>query len=475
MQRARILKTLGGSFGAEVVNKLLPLMILHVVIQRIGPDNYGYAQFGWNLVDSGVPLVVAGYAYLATVELGQCRGDQQRTREILSEVTVLKMAHAAFALVGLMLTLVLTTSYHHYIPVTVPLSLVLLTSALDMSYVHVGTGKVLALSVIIIAVKLLGLALIPMLVHGPADRTLFALLYFGSNGVIGIANFVYNVRRFPLLMPARAALKRRFLAALPFAVTVALTMGLDRYDGFVIEHLFGEEGVGLYGGTVRIVQAIGSVVTAIGMVFFAEVVTTKDAESLTRHVNLGLWAILALILPMAVGSWFVGGPLLAAVLRPEYATQQSVFALLVCGLLFQGLVANYGMQVLMMHKRAITINALLTASLAGGLVAASYLGQRFGLIGVAMATVGARAFAGLGMGLSARRHLLRLPWRELMMTGGPALGMGLVLALVGPTSLPVGIAVGVVVYMPLLVVVNRGKVMTAWAEVRNRAVGRQSA
>jgi O-antigen/teichoic acid export membrane protein len=168
-----------------------------------------------------------------------------------------------------------------------------------MSYLHIGTRRMLSLSIITILVKLASLAAVLAFVHGPDDALRFALLNFGANGLIALANFGLNVKKLPLALPTRTALAARFRRSLPFATTVFLALALERFDVFLVEDLLGARGAGLYGCPVRIAQAMVHVVAAVGAVFFAEVVATKTREELSRDAHLGLWVMLAIALPLA--------------------------------------------------------------------------------------------------------------------------------------------------------------------------------
>ncbi len=470
MHFSRIVLSLTGGFFAEIVNKLVPLLILRFVVQRLGVDGYGQAQFSYWMIDMAVAFVVAGYATVAAVEIGQNRDDPLRMARVISEVLSLKLVHAVLAFLALMLTFAVLPSYARYQPVVLALSFILATSAIDMSFVHVGTSRMFSLSVLTISVKLVSLGSILLCVHTPDDLILFALLYFGANGAIGLGNFLLNARRFPLMRPTLTALKTRFTLSLPFAVTAFLSLSLERYDVFVIEHLLGPTGAGLYSGPVRIAQAMVNVVSVIGMVFFAEVVGTKDKEALTRHVNLACWAMLALLLPLALGSYFLGGEVLNLLLGPTFKDLGLVLTVLLTALIASSWINVFGLQVLMFHRRAYIINGVLALATVFGIGLSLILKDHLGMIGIAVATLSSRTLAAVLFLFFARRYLLRLPFREFVRTALPTLGMGLVLAFLPAGGLALSLGIGAAVYGALLVGLNRGKIQTLVATVKRRAV-----
>ena len=423
----RLFITLIAALGAEAVNKVIPLLILRFVVARIGVEGFGFTQFSYWLIDMTIPLVVAGYAYGATVELGRLGDDQPAAiGRILSEVTTLKLIHAVVAWIGLLLIVTQVTAYAKYAPVALPLSFIILTTALDMSFVHVGTQRMMSLSLLTVGVKILSLGAIFLAVRGPDDQLAFALLYFGANGIIGLGNFLLNIRRFPLTWPDRASLLRRFWGAAPYAALVLGVMAFERFDVLAVERLLGTTGAGLYGGPIRVVQSLANLVTAIGLVFFAEIVGASDSKRLTERAHLGLWAMLALVLPTAVGAWFIGGDVLTLILGEPFRGQERVFALLLMGLAAHCLVTVFGLQVLLRHQKPLPIAAVLLIAAAFGLGVCRIVPESLGTYGIALANVCTRLLAAIILTTMARPELTASPKQVLLQTAGPALGMGVI-------------------------------------------------
>jgi O-antigen/teichoic acid export membrane protein len=468
MQLSRIVRGLAGGFFAEIVNKLVPLLILRFVVQKIGVDGYGVAQFSYWLIDVAVAFVVFGYTNIASVEIGQARDEPARVGRIISEVMALKVVHALIALAALLGLTWSLPSYAEYRTVVTALSFVLLTSAIDLSFVHIGTSRMLSLSVLTISVKILSLVAILLCVRGPEDLMTFALLYFGANGLTALANFLFNVRRYPLAWPDREALTQRFKASLPFAATAFLMLALDRYDIFVVEAFRGTTGSGLYGGPLRIVQALGNVLSSIGMVFFSEVVATKDKASLTRHVSLACWAMFALLLPLLAGSLLTADGVLGLILGSDFRGNGTVLTILFAGLFGQCLITVFGSSVLLFHRRVKALNLTLALGAVLGVPLAYALQLKYGLPGIAYATTSTRLLAGCLMMLSAKTYLDRLPARELLLTAAPAALMyGALVALPDMRLIPT-LLVGGIVYAVALSALNSGKMRTLAATLRSR-------
>lgn len=455
MQRARIISALSASLAAEAVNRLVPLVILHVVVQRIGLAAFGLSDFSYRLINYGITFTVFGYAGIAAIEVGECRDNARQVATVIGEVLALKAINAIIALSALFAILSTVQGYAQYQPFVTALSFILASSVIDLTFVHLGTSRMLPLVFLTSATKLASLACVLIFVQGPADAILYSVLNFGANSVIALANFTINVRRYGIAMPSRGALLLRFRRCLPYALTVILMVLLDSFDVFIVERHFGKQGVGLYSGAGRLVIALMQVVGTIGAVFIGELVATRSREEFTRHVNAGLWSMYALVAPVCVASFFLGSSILSLVVGPEFADQAGVFSILTCTLMAQGLVSVYGMQVLLSKRRGSHINIILFCATALGVVLAIPLTTAFGLSGAAWATLLSRSAAGIAFAAYARAYVDRLPLKEAATTWLPAVGMGVVLYLVRPATLGPALVLSIFAYSALFILSNR--------------------
>jgi O-antigen/teichoic acid export membrane protein len=198
------------------------------------------------------------------------------------------------------------------------------------------------------------------------------------------------------------------------------------------------------------------------MVYFGEVAAKGDAASLTRLLNQGIWVTFALLMPIAVGIWFVGEPLLILVAGEEYRHLTGVFGLLVLTLIGQSLIVAYGTQVLMVQGRGLLLNGALFGATLLGLALAPPLSKEFGMFGIAAVTLLTRTLAGVALAVGARRHVERYPWRECASTVLPALGMAAVLAALSNGNLWHDLALGAGAYALLFLATNVQAVRRLW-------------
>lgn len=465
VQKRRLATTIAAAMLVEVANKIFPLVVIHFAQARLGVGAFGFAQFGLHLVDFAIPFVVFGYHTAGSILIGSARGAPERIGQIMGWITGIKFINAAIAALVLQLCVRLIPGYEEFQTLVTLLSVMLVSSALDMNYVHVGTQRMLSLSMLSVIAKTVSLVLVLSLVRDPSDAITYALITFGANALISLATFWLNAKRFPISLPSRADLKQVFRIAAPFGVTALLVMATERFDMFVVEWELGLVAAGLYAGALRVFRSLQPFVQMLGNVFFSEMVSVETDEGFYEHVRLSLWSTLAISLPLVAGAWFVGGELLALIIGPEYASMRTVFAVLAASLVAEAFLYVFGNQVLLLKRRAHWLNIALAVGAAVGWGFGGYAAAVYGLVGVAVAVLAAKGLPALIVTVLARRYLPRWPLAEFMRVFLPTCGMTFVLMAMPQANFWWKMLAGAASYGVFMAIANRHLLHTIWRKI----------
>ncbi len=273
--------------------------------------------------------------------------------------------------------------------------------------------------------------------------------------MISIATTVIGLRMYGLggfnLAGVRSILAKSF----PYAMVLTLILFYDRVDIILTEILFDLKSVGLYSGSARISLGITQIAYVIITIFFSEAVILKDRDRLTRHLELGMWSLLGIALPAAVGSWFCNSQLLTVVLGPAFSEAGSILSLQLTGSVF-GLIASVlCFQVLIIRDKEVLAAAILAVGLVVGTATALFLSRSLGLIGVALGMVAGKALMALLAALASRPMIDRYPFRYSARVILPVAMMAVVLAAVGLQGALGTIALGGLIYAAALYLFNR--------------------
>lgn len=374
------------AFLAESVNKLSPLFVVHLAQKNLGTDGFGFARFAINIVEVAAPLVAFGYWTSGTIAIGRQQKDPASVAALIGDMTGLRLLHAILAIGTITLCTSMLPELSPYSGLVVPLSLFLLASAFDCLFVLAGTQRMALANGLTVAAKTTSLMAVVAFVREETDVATYASLTMGANAIISLGSFGFVVWRHSLTWPRWPRMKKLFVGAIPFAATFILLMLAERADIFLVEHLMGPKGVGLYSGPALLIQSLMPVVWSITALFFSEAVARTDEKSSAssadsqystkQHFSAAMLAMLAVVTPVVVACFLAGGRILALVFDQSFLPMGSTLALLSIGLLCHATLAVCGMQVLVLRGRAHLMNWSLVAAIATTL-AVGYLGFNF--------------------------------------------------------------------------------------------------
>jgi len=465
----RLSITVAFGLAVEILNKIVPLAAIHIAQDRIGIEGFGFAQFGISVYEVLIPFIAFGYHHFGIIEMGRNQDEPGRIKILISRIVAAKLVHA-FIIFALLFSVV--GSVDHYRPYWVLLlvnSFVLFFSATDLMWVLIGVQRMVWVSIITGVGRFLGLLLIYLFVKSPDDAVLYATLSLGSNALISIVSTVIGLRMFGLGGFNLSGIRSMLAKSFPYAMVLALILFYDRIDIILTEILFDLKSVGLYSGSARISLGITQIAYVIITIFFSEAVIMKDRDRLTRHLELGMWSLLGIALPAAVGSWFCNSQLLALVLGPAFSEAGSLLSLQLTASVF-GLIASVlCFQVLIIRGREIFAAMILAVGLVAGTATALFLSRPLGLIGVALGMIAGKVLMALLASLASRPLIDRYPFRYSMRVILPVLMMAAVLAGAGLKGALGTIALGGLTYAGTLYLFNRALFVQVMASLIPRS------
>lgn len=466
IKKRRIGLGLAAGLTAELANKAFPILTLRLAQEKLGLERFGYAQFSLWIVDICSLAVILGYPTLAAIEIGAARSDDD-IRRVITDTTILKLIHALVAFVATGLVLANVPSYGHYAPAFFVLGFVPLSSALEMTYVNIGTQRMPALSGLALVAKTASLIAVYALVRGADDALLYAVLTAGANAAIALGSMVMALKRYPFVKPRWSRLRQHFIKVLPFALAFAASVTIERFDMLLVETHLGTAATGLYAGPLKLAQGLAPLAAIVTTVFFAEMVAlSEEREAMSQHTDASFMAVVMILFPTAVGTYFVAGPALALLIGPAFDSAAPVLVILVAGLVFQAIFGVFGLQVLMTMKRMRTLNTIMIVAASVGVLVALVAIPRFALVGVAGGVLAARATAAGAAVVAARQFLNGLPWGHLARVGAASLAMGAALSALNTPSFIANVGVGAAVYLLGIAILYRPLTQSIAARLR---------
>ena len=393
--KKRLSLTLAAGISVEILNKIVPLIILHFAQSRLGLAAFGYAQFGLAAMEMAIPFITFGYNNYGAIQVGQHRDDPAYISSLMSNIITLKLLHALVIFGMLIYMAAYVPGYTEYLPLFLSLGFVLFFAAGETLWVQMGIQRMALAGLFTGIARFTSLGLILLMISRPQDAILYAALTLGSNAMICLMTMTYCFAKFRLTRPRLRDMKTIAAGSLMFAIVSILITFLDRFDILLAEKFFGSDGAGLYAGAARLNHSFLQIVNVIVISFFSEMVAIKDEKALARHLRLGVGLVMFAIVPTIVGTWYIGADLLQLIMgASEFRAMNPTLCLLLISTLAESFVLIFGFQILLLHGKArrMVLGMLLGALCA--LAAATALAKTNGLLGIA-------AGALLGKGVAA--------------------------------------------------------------------------
>ncbi len=435
--------------ASELINKIIPILILHFAQKKLGTESFGYAQFGISIGEIIVPFILLGSQTIGPILLGQVKDNPQKINSLMSHVTYLKFFQYLMSCVLLLIICFLLPSYQPYFPLFLLACLSLVFSVIDSIWVLLGIQKMMNANLIISLSRLFGLICIILFIKDHADAVLYCFLTMLPNIMINLGTFLYSftsMHHFTWTPFNKKEFIYIFKQSSIYGVVSIMSIVFDRIDILLVERMFDQKNLGLYTGAARIQQSIATSLLTLGLVFFSEAITIKNREALTKHINISLWVGCSLAFPIIFGVWFTSKEILSFIFNNEFNQVSQVLSLLVCNALSVIGIDIFGNQVLMIQKK---IKPIIYAYLAGmtlALLTAYYLGSVFGLTGIALGMLIGKATTLFGIVSHAKHYMNKLNYKEIFKTLIPAISMAFCLFLAKDETLLLKIIGGGIIY-----------------------------
>ncbi|RZA16116.1 MAG: hypothetical protein EOP10_25165 [Proteobacteria bacterium] len=343
----RISLAVASSFLLELVSKISPLLILHHAQKTLGIEQYGWSQTQIAFLETMQPFITFGFASYAlaiTSGKGDAKDDLNR---LFSPILYLKTFNALIVALVYLAYFLWRGNVLNVLDYLV-FGVMLLTSVLDFHWVCVVRHKIAMVSLVSGALRLAFLGLILTLVKSSDDKSLFVALLIIPNAFVAMGTGYFAKSLAVFRVVKWEELRRIFLDSIPFAILIIMITTFDRVDLFSVERWLGLEIVGIYSGPAKVIQSISTVLMALSLPFFAEILKVTDSDSLTKHLRLSFFFMSVLISTIIFGMPFVEKDI-AQLMFPAVAYESvrhlmSILSVSMVGSIF---ISVFGLQLLM--------------------------------------------------------------------------------------------------------------------------------
>jgi O-antigen/teichoic acid export membrane protein len=328
----------------ELVNKIIPLLLIRLGQDRLGLHALGEAQFGIYIVELFLPVMTWGFELYGPISLRGIDKGSQDWKERIGQIVGTRMLLGALVYGALLLSLFTVDKFLPYRSMAIPIGLLMFLSSVSTTFVHTADQSLGPLARISIVAKIVSFIAIFLLVQNPDQSLLFALLSYGVNVAIALGSVIFILRKYGVIFPRFDRIFPTFKLSFPFAITYILAMLVERVELWFAETWGGAVAVGGLSGPLRLYQGLLFVIIALSSILYSEGLAFP--EKVGRFLRFTVWLLAAFILPLMVGVFFVGEPLLVMVGGEGFVGQGFNLALICSGMLGHSLLLVAGVQAL---------------------------------------------------------------------------------------------------------------------------------
>ncbi len=199
MSSKRILLTnLFSLSGIQVINYIIPVLVVPYIVRIIGPENYGLINFAQAFTAYFILIVNYSFDLSATREISINRDNKEKLSHIFSSVLLAKIFLFFITLVIFFLIVLFVPKFKQDIEIFIFAYIIIIGNIFLPIWLFQGLEKLARLSVFNFIIKTSYAVSIFLFVSERNDYLLIPLILSISQIVVGIAAFFYSIRAFQI-------------------------------------------------------------------------------------------------------------------------------------------------------------------------------------------------------------------------------------------------------------------------------------
>jgi len=370
----------------QVINYLLPLILIPYLIQALGMEGFGIYSFVFAIATYGVKFSDYGFDLSATYHISIHKEHPQKVNEIFSSVLTIKLGLAMLFLLLLTLAIFSFEKLYQYREMLfLSYGMIIGNIFLPLWYFQ-GIEKMRFIMYLNGLLKLSLFLLIVLFIKEPTDIKLLMLLHTISAITIGFLGLYLAIKQFNVrLVPVNREQILFYLKDGWYIFTSKIAVEFYSTSSTIIAGFFVSPLIlGYYALSVKIMAAVGNLfdpITRVAYPYLVGVYANSNEDFIQRNKQLAI-VILIIMLPVSL-LLFIFAPEIIEIITGETATDLNIYLLKVSALAL--IVFPYGSQftnILVTIKETKTLNNILFTAALLNILLAPILLHLYGIVGM---------------------------------------------------------------------------------------------
>ncbi|NVK04790.1 MAG: oligosaccharide flippase family protein [Flavobacteriia bacterium] len=304
----RVSKNIGYLGLSQAANYVLPLVTLPYITRVVGPENYGSIEFATVTMLYFSAIVMYGFTFTATRRIAELGDNFKRISSVYSSVMQAKILLLVVSALLFILLIFAIPTFGDQLTAMLYAFPIVIGWAMYPDFLFQGREKLGVIAMVNLGIKVLGAALIFILLRRP-DQYYYVLgINAGAQLLAGIATIIYAHRIYPSLkfslQPLKLVLgylKSGFYIFASHFMTRVYTFGTILFLGFLLSDVE----LGLFAAAMKLIVVGQSFLfTPVGGALYPHLARTAGSD-LNQYVSerakfqwgmLGLTALAGLVI-----------------------------------------------------------------------------------------------------------------------------------------------------------------------------------
>lgn len=415
----------------------LPLLTAPWLSRVAGQAGVGLYEYAWSISYVFCLVGMLGLENYGVRAIARVKEDQAELNRVFSQVWRMQLLVAGVTLLAWFGYVFLVAGEEQGIALA--LSLMSVSCLVNLDWCLMGLGEFKPIALRNTAVKLMGAASVFLLVKGPEDLWLYALVW-SLTTFLGCLSCWGSLRgRVKLIaVPWQEALRHLAPCAMLFTSVIAVSV-YRQMDKVMVGAIAGMEQNGLYASAEKIIYCLSGLISAIGTVMLPKatrMVSQGRMEELKKHLASTMDLILCMTSALAFGVAAVAEDFAPLFFGEDFAAAGPLMVPLAFTLLTIGWANVIRTQWILPHGRDKLLILSVCTGAAVNLLGNSLLIPRLGAMGAVIGTLMAETAVPVVQYLRLRRELEWKPYLISLGRYGALGGVMLVLVRIADALLP---------------------------------------
>lgn len=356
----KILKNYLYNLTNQLVNIIIPVITIPYISRVLGPEMLGINAYTYSIISFFVLIANLGISIYGNRTIAYARDSLETRSKVFWEIVVIKLIMAGIAFIFLFGFIEFYGEYTEYIYMY---SILILATALDISWFFVGLEDFRKIVIRNIFIKISSLLLIFFLVNSSNDLSFYIF-------IISLSSFLGNLILWGSLRPyiKTARLKQMqillhlhpiFILFIP-QIASFVFINLNK---ILLANTSNISELGFFDNADKIIRILLTIIVAIGAVVFPRLANSYkkgDMETVKNFLKISFDISSFLSFPFTIGLIVVSSSFSSLFFGDSFSGIELVISILALELIFMGWSSNLGNQFLVAinESRGLTISLI---------------------------------------------------------------------------------------------------------------------